>query len=75
MKTICKNLASEVMWHKNCRIFDLTNPPCGFNEYDNNTNVDNSNSNYNDNNNDDNDGNNDNVNKSTNNGNMHFCNS
>ena len=48
---MCENLASEVMPHKNCRrqLSDLTYLPCGFNEYDNNTNGDNRNSNYNDN--------------------------
>ena len=43
-------------------------PPCRFNEYDNNTNGDNSNSNYNDNNNDNNNGNTDNEYKNINNG-------
>ena len=40
-------------WHKNCKrqLPDLTYPPWGFNEYDNNTNNDKSNSNYIDNNN------------------------
>ena len=40
------------MWHKNCRkeiVPDLRYPPCGFNEYDENTNGDNSDGNYNDN--------------------------
>ena len=53
---------------------DLTYSPCGFNEYDNNTNGDNSNSNCN-NNNDDNNGNTDNRHKNTNNGNKYFFNS
>ena len=53
---MCKNLTSGAMWHKNCRrqLPNLKHPPCGFNQYSNNTNGANSNSNYNDNNNDDN---------------------
>ena len=52
---------------------DLTYPPYGFNEFDNNTNSDNS---YNDNNNiDSNKGNTDNKHKSINKGNIQFCNS
>ena len=56
------NLKSEVMWHKNCRrkLSDSRYMPSGFNEYDNNTNGDNSNSNYNNNSNN-NDNNNDNT--------------
>ena len=47
--------------------------PCGFNEYDNNTNADNSkNNNNNDKN---NNSNTDNKHKTINNGNIHFCNS
>ena len=51
------------MWRKICRrkLSDLTYPPCGFNEYDNNTNGHDSNKNCNDNNNDhNNNGNTDN---------------
>ena len=72
-----ENLTSEVMWHKNCRskLSDLTYPPCGFNEYNNDINGDNSNSNGNDNNNDNNNGNTDDEHENINNGNMHFCNS
>ena len=54
---------------------DLTYPPCGFNEYDDNTSGDNSNSNYNDNKNDNNNGNTDNKHKNIDNGNIHVCNS
>ena len=55
---------------------NLTYPPCGFNECNNDANGDNSNSNDNDNNNDDdNNGNSDNKNKNVNNGNIYFCNS
>ena len=55
---------------------DLTYPPCGFNECDNNINRDNSNKNCNDNNSfGNNNGNTDNKHKNINNGNMHFCNS
>ena len=65
------------MWHKNCRrqLSDLTYPPCGFNECDNNANGDNSNSNYNDNNNniDNSNSNTDNKHKNINNSNIHFC--
>ena len=43
---------------------DLTYPPCGYNEYDNDTNDDISNSYYDDNNNDNNNGNTDNKHKS-----------
>ena len=51
-------------------------PPCGFNEYNNNTYGDNSNSNCNDSNNNDNsNGNTDNKYKNINNDNVHFCNS
>ena len=59
------------MCHENCRrkLSDLTHPPCGFNEGDNNTNGDNSNSNCNDHNNknDNNNGNTDNKHKNINN--------
>ena len=77
-KGMCEILASEVMWHENCRrlVSDLTYPSCEFSECDNDTNDDNSNSNYNDDNNTDNSsGNTDNKNKNINNGNIHFCNS
>ena len=75
---MCENLKSEVMQHKNFRgqLSDLTYLPCGFNEWDNVTNGDNSDSNYNENNNDDkNSDNTDNKKKNINNGNMYFCNS
>ena len=72
-KKIGTNLTSEVMWNKNSTRYlsDLTYPPCGLNEYDNNTNGY-SNSNCNDNN--DNNGNTDDKHKNINNGNIHFCN-
>ena len=50
----------------------LTYPPCGFNEYDNNINGDNSNSNYTDNNDNSNTGNNDNKHKNIINGNIYL---
>ena len=50
-------------------------PSCGFNEYDNNTNGDNSNGKYDHNNNDNSNGNTDNKRKNINNSNIHFCNS
>ena len=65
------------MRHKNYQrqLSDLKYLPCGFDEYDNNTNVDNSNGTYND-----NDKNNDNINANTDNkykninsGDIHFC--
>ena len=65
------------MRQKNCwrQLSDLTYPPCGFNECDNNTNGDNSNSNYNknNNNNDMGNGNTDNKHKNINEGNIKFC--
>ena len=65
------------MRQKNCwrQLSDLTYPPCGFNECDNNTNGDNSNNNYNENNNNDiGNGNTDNKHKNINKGNIKFCN-
>ena len=52
------------MWYKNCRkwLSELTYPPCGFNEYDNNTNGDNSNGSI------------DNKHKNINNGDISFSN-
>ena len=53
---------------------DLKYPPCGFNEYGNKANGDNSNSNYNDNDNNNDNGNAGNKHKSINDDNIHFCN-
>ena len=70
--------AREEMWRQKSRDIRITGdskyPPCGFNEYSNNTHGDKSNSNYNNNN----DNNNDytgNKHKNINGDNIQFCNS
>ena len=68
-----KKIREKICCQKSCdtRITeDSKYPPCGFNEYGNNTHGDNSTSNYNDNNND----NTGNKHKNINNKKIHFCN-
>ena len=77
INSICQNLTSKSTRHKNYQrqLSDLKYSSCGFDEYDNNTNADNSNGTYNDNNkNDDNiKGNTDNKYKNINSGDIQFC--
>ena len=77
INSICQNLTSKSTRHKNYQrqLSDLKYSSCGFDEYDNNTNADNSNGTYNDNDkNDDNiKGNADNKYKNINSGDIQFC--